>query len=71
MGVELDWWDVKTLLPASATIGAFAGALMQFIADLSQEPINFLDPLDSLFPSKQELAKPIYDEMQEFPTCCY
>ena len=39
---------------------------MQFIADLSQEHVDFLEPTDGLFPSQQELTKPIYDEMQEF-----
>ena len=33
-----------------------------------------LEPTDGLFPSKQELTKPLYDEMQEFhhnqkPSC--
>ena len=42
--VEVDWRNVKKLLPPSATIGAFTGALCQFVADLSQEHINFLEP---------------------------
>ena len=39
MGVEVDWQDVKKLVPPSATIGTFTGALMQFITDLSKEHI--------------------------------
>ena len=30
------------LVPLSATIGAFTGALMQFISDLSKEHVDFL-----------------------------
>ena len=41
MGVEVDWRDVKKLVPPSATIGAFTGALMQFISDLSNEHVDF------------------------------
>jgi hypothetical protein len=66
MGVEVDWRDVKKLLPASATLGAFTGALMQFIADLGDEHVAFLAPTGGLFPSKQVLCKPVYDEMQDF-----
>ena len=66
MGVEVDWRDVMKLVPPSATIGAFTGALMQFISDLSDEHFDFLAPWDGLFPSEQELTKPIYDEIQDF-----
>ena len=66
MGVEVDWRDVKKLVPPSATICVFTGALMQFISDLSDEHFDFLAPWDGLFPSKQELTKPIYDKIQDF-----
>ena len=66
MGVEVDWRDVKKLLPASATLSAFTGALMQFITDLGDEHVDFLESTRGLFPSKQVLCKPIYDEMQDF-----
>ena len=39
---------------------------MQFISDLSDEHIDFLEPTDRLFPSAQVLTKPIYDEIQDF-----
>ena len=66
MGVEVDWREVKKLVQPLATIGTFTGALMQFITDLSQDHFNFLKPTKGLFPSTQELTKPIYDHMQEF-----
>ena len=66
MGVEVDWRDVKKLVPPSATIGTFTGALMQFISDLSKENYDFLKPTQGLCPSQQVLTKPIYDQMQEF-----
>ena len=50
MGVEVDWRDVKKLLPPSVTLGAFTGALMQFIADLGDEHFEFLEPTGGLFP---------------------
>jgi hypothetical protein len=64
MGVEVDWRDVKDLVPPSSTIGTFTGALMQFIADLSKEHFDFLKPTDGRFPSKAILTKHIYDRMQ-------
>ena len=48
MGVEVDWRDVKKLLPPSSTLSAFTGALMQFIADLSDEHFDFLEPTGGL-----------------------
>jgi hypothetical protein len=66
MGVEVDWRDVKKLLPPSSTLSAFTGALMQFIADLSDEHFDFLEPTAGLFPSQQVLTKAIYDDMQDF-----
>ena len=39
---------------------------MQFIADLGDEHFEFLEPTGGLFPSQQELCKPIYDELQDF-----
>ena len=66
MGVEVDWSDVKDLVPPSSTIGTFTGALMQFIADLSKEHFDFLKPTDGRFPSKAILTKHIYDRMQAF-----
>ncbi len=33
VGVEVDWRDVKDLLPPSSTIGTFTAALMQYISD--------------------------------------
>jgi hypothetical protein len=64
MGVEVDWRDVKDLVPPSSTIGTFTGVLMQFIADLSKEHFDFLKPTDGHFPSKAILTKHIYDRMQ-------
>ena len=66
MGVEVDWRDVKKLLPPSSTLSAFTGALMQFIADLSDEHFDFLEPTGGLFPSQQVLTKAVYDDMQDF-----
>ena len=57
MGIEVDWQDVKKLVPPSATMGTFTVALMQFMADLSQQHIIFLEPTNGLFPSKQEAAR--------------
>ncbi len=51
MGVEVDWRDVKGLVPSSATIGAFTGALVKFVADIGTEHQTFLKPTDGLFPS--------------------
>ncbi len=65
MGVEVDWQDVKDLVPPSSTIGTFTGALMQFISDLSKETFDFLKPTEGRFPSKGVLTKQIHDHMQD------
>jgi hypothetical protein len=66
MGVEVDWRDVKGLVPSSVTIGAFTGALVKFVADIGTKHQDFLKPTDSLFPSTRVMTKPIYDQLQEF-----
>jgi hypothetical protein len=42
MGVEVDWRDMKQLVPASATLATFTGALMKNIRDLCIEHAEFL-----------------------------
>jgi hypothetical protein len=65
MGVEVDWREVKDLVPPSSTINILNGALMQFISDLSKEHFDFLEPTEGLFSSKGDLTKHIYDRMQD------
>ncbi len=61
MGVEVDWRDAKGLVPSSATIGAYAGALVKFVADICTEHQTFLKPTDGLFPSTGVMTKRIYE----------
>ncbi len=65
-GVEVDWRDVKGLVPSLATIGAFTGALVKFAADIGTKHQDFLKPTDGLFPSTGVMTNRIYDQLQEF-----
>ncbi len=55
MGVEIDWRDVKGLVPSSVTIGTFSSALVKFVSDIapsikpfsSQPLVCFLSKLSS------------------------
>ena len=51
MGVEVDWMDVKELVLSAATISAFTGALVKFVADIGTEHQDFLKQTDGLFSS--------------------
>jgi hypothetical protein len=66
MGVEVDWRDVKGLVPSLATISAFIRALVKFVADIGTEHQDFLRPTDGLSPSTSVTTKRIYDQLQEF-----
>jgi len=66
MGVEVDWRDAKGFVPSSATIGAYTGALVKFVADIGTEHQTFLKPTDGLFPSTGVMTKRIYDQLQGF-----
>ncbi len=63
---KVDWRDVKGLVPASATIGTFTGALDKFVFGISIEYEEFLKPTDGVFPSTGALSKHIYDQLQVF-----
>ena len=67
MGVEVDWRDMKTLVPASATLGTFTGALVKNIRDLSIEHAESLSRQGqpNLFPSVPKPLKSMYDKMQQ------
>ncbi len=66
MGVEVDWRDVKGIVPSSATIGMSTGALVKFVSDIGTEDQAFLKPANGLFPSTGEITKGIYNQLQEF-----
>ncbi len=53
MGVEVDWRDMKLLVPASATLATFTGALLKIIKYIGIEHANFLSQQGqpNLFPS--------------------
>jgi hypothetical protein len=42
MGVEVDWRDMKKLIPASATLARFLGALVKYTRDLGVEHEEWL-----------------------------
>ncbi len=66
MGVEVEWRDVKGLVPYSATVGAFTCALVKFVSDIGTEHQDFLKPTNGLFPSTGVMNKRIYNQLQEF-----
>ncbi len=67
LGAEVDWRDLKYLVPASATISTFTGSHVKFVSDIGIKHHNFLKPTDSLFLSKAVLTKRIYNQLQDFP----
>jgi hypothetical protein len=66
MGVEVDWRDMKQLVPVSATLATFTGALIKNISDLGIEHADFLcrQGQPNLFPSVPKQLKSMYDLMQ-------
>jgi hypothetical protein len=66
MGVEVNWRDMKTLVPQSATLVTFTGALVKNIRDLCIEHEDFLCQQGqlNLFLSVPKQLKSIYDLMQ-------
>jgi hypothetical protein len=72
MGVEVDWRDIKTLVPQSATLATFTGSLVKNIRDLGIEHKYFLcrQGQQTLFPSFPKQLKSIYDQMQAVHFSC-
>jgi hypothetical protein len=65
MGLEVDWRDVKGLVPSPATIGTFTCALVKFVSGIGTEHQALLQPTDCLFPSTGVMTKRIYEQLQE------
>ena len=67
MGMEVDWRDIKKLVPPSASLGTFLGALWEFVRQLATEHRAFLESLGDPynFPSVLPPGKPIWDRIQD------
>jgi hypothetical protein len=67
MGVEVDWRDMKRLVPASATLATFLGALVKNIRDLGVEHEDWLAAAcrANIFRAVPCATKALYDLMQD------
>jgi hypothetical protein len=66
MGVEVDWRDMKKLIPTSATLATFVGALVKNIRDLGEEHEAWLADRGraNFFLAIPSPPKALYDLMQ-------